>query len=64
MAGFAVFVFLLDRLGVLLVQKCDRWPFQFAKLLHGIDADNVGPLLHLGFRWVFGPVVPGTRQTN
>jgi hypothetical protein len=64
MAGFTVFVFLCDHLGVLLVQKCDRRPLQFAELLHGIDADNVGPLLHLGFGWVFGPVIAGTRQTN
>ena len=60
MTGFAVLVFLFQRFGMLLVQKCYRRSLQFAELLHGIDLDNVGPLLHLGFGRVFGPEIPGT----
>ncbi len=55
MTGGAVLVFCCQRFSVLLVKKCHRRPFQLAKGLHGINANDVCPFFSRGFRWVSWP---------
>ena len=64
MTGAAVLVFFCQRFCVLLVKKCHRRPFQLAKGLHGIDANNVCPFLSRRFRWSLGSVNSGTGQAD